>query len=86
MSSIKLLSPNIGDYLKNLADGELKDLVNILNLQKKLCFNICEERDNRKAVELLLIFLKTHDEVKKYTETMLKVLPVIAYMAVILRI
>ena len=62
-----LYIPKIDDYLKILADVEVKDFVAI-NFSEYFK-TIKEEQNLRELAKLLYIFLRTSDEVEKYVES-----------------
>ena len=65
-----LYIPKIDDYLKILADDEVKDFIAInfsecfKSTKEKMYFKLNEEQNLRKVAKLLYIFLKTIDEVE----------------------
>ena len=74
--SIMLYIPKTDDYLKILADDEVKDFV-VINFdeyfkstKEKLRSKLNVEQNLRKVVESLYIFLATPDEVEAYVGTM----------------
>ena len=83
--------PNIGDYLKILTDDELKDFLVIdfgkyfKSAREKMYSNLSEERNLRKVVESLYIFLTTPDEVKNIMRGCNQVLLKIVYPTLISR-
>ena len=72
-----LFIPKIGDYVKILADDEVKDFVDInfseyfKSTREKLLYKLSDKENLRKVAESLYIFLTTSDEAEKYVETML---------------
>ena len=65
-----LYIPKIDDYLKILADDEVKDFIAInfreyfKSTKEKMYFKLSEEQNLRTVAKLLYIFLKTIDEVE----------------------
>ena len=86
-----LYIPKTDDYLKNLTDEEVKDLLAInfteyfKSTREKLYSKLSEEQNLRKFAESLHIFLTTPDEVEKYTNTMHQILLINLYIPIILR-
>ena len=71
-----LYIPKIDDYLKILGDDEVKDFVAMnfreyfRSRKEKLYSKLSEERNLRKVVKSLYIFLTTLGEVERYTRMM----------------
>ena len=71
-----LYIPKIDDYLKILSDDEVKDFVAMnfreyfRSRKEKLYSKLSEERNLRKVVKSLYIFLTTLGEVERYTRMM----------------
>ena len=70
-----LYIPKTEDYIKNLTDKEVKDLVAInfieyfKSTREKLYSKLSEEQNFRKVAKLLYIFLTTPDEVETYVQS-----------------
>ena len=70
-----LYIPKTEDYIKNLTDKEIKDLVAInfieyfKSTREKLYSKLSEEQNFRKVAKLLYIFLTTPDEVEIYVQS-----------------
>ena len=70
-----LYIPKIEDYIKNLTDTEVKDLVAInfieyfKSTREKLYSKLSEEQNFRKVAKLLYIFLTTPDVVETYVQS-----------------
>ena len=69
-----LYIPKTGDYIKDLTDDKVKDFVSTTfseyfkSTTKKLYSKLSKKQILRRVVESLCIFLRTHNEVKRYVE------------------